>query len=649
MDRVTERRAPPPAPALQIVPERAPLDMPVQSLAHDRFGGAALKLAAGLAARRAFLLAATFASTAFALWVMGRMLMGGGISPAETAMLALFGLLFAWVAFAMASATAGFLVAWRDRALEPWRPQPILFSRVALLMPTYNEDPGRVLAGVRAIRDELAGLGVAELFDIFVLSDTRQRAVAEAEVTGVMRLRDSLPEGGGVYYRRRPLNLDRKAGNVADWVRNHGAAYESMIVLDADSLMSGDTILRLAAAMEADPKVGLIQTVPSIIGAQTLFARLQQFACRIYGPVIAQGQAWWSGDESNYWGHNAIIRTRAFAACAGLPHIEGRHPLSGHIMSHDFVEAALLRRGGWAVRMAPALAGSYEETPPSMIDMAVRDRRWCQGNLQHGAVLPAAGLHWISRLHLLRGVLAYASAPLWLAFLILGAFVWAEQPPAAAGDGAEFAAGLFGLTMAFLLAPKLMGLAVIFRNRLWRRASGGGLRLVASVGLEIAASALMAPVFMLMQSRAVVDVLAGRHSGWSAQQRDGSELSYRAAWRRHRWHTVVGLAWTALALKLDPLLLAWTSPVALGLILAAPLSMITSRIDLGRGARALGLFVTAEETEPPTVMTRAAGHRARYEVEAPTRLALDRLFRAEAPAYTAEHIRPRQRAEALAV
>ncbi|WP_091743193.1 glucans biosynthesis glucosyltransferase MdoH [Phenylobacterium immobile] len=633
------QRAAASAPALQILPERAPLDMPVQSLSQDHVRGARRRLAATRAGRRSVILGATALATAGAVWAMGAIVAGGGFSIAEIAMLVLFAILFAWIAFAMTSALAGFCLAWAARDLEPWRPQPILFSRTALLLPTYNEDPGRILAGVRAIREELDTRGVAELFDIFVLSDTRLQAVARAEVAGVMRLRNILPDGGGVYYRRRPLNLDRKAGNIADWVRSFGAAYESMIVLDADSLMSGDTIMRLTAAMEADPKAGLIQTVPAIIGAQTLFGRLQQFACRIYGPVIAQGQAWWSGDEGNYWGHNAIIRTRAFAACAGLPHIEGSHALSGHIMSHDFVEAALLRRGGWAVRMAPALAGSYEETPPSLIDMAVRDRRWCQGNLQHSAVIPAAGLHWVSRLHLFRGVLAYATAPLWLAFLILGVVVWAQQTPTDAREASPFA--LFGLTMALLIAPKIMGLALVLRNRLWRRACGGTLRLATGVIAEILVSALMAPVFMLMQTRAVFDVLAGRRSGWATQQRDGGELRLRAAWRRHRWHTLAGVAWASLAWRIDPMLFAWTGPVALGLLLSAPLSLLTSRLDLGAAARKARLFLTIEEADPPTVIARAAGLRADYDVEAPVRLALDRMFRETAPFYTGASLRPR--------
>jgi len=629
MDRLTARPVvgSSPGPALRIMPPRARLDMPVQSLATTGRGGAHPRFADSEAWRRAGLIGVTALSTAVALGVMLRMLLPGGVGPADLALLGLFAVLFAWVAFAMASALAGFVVLWRARDLEPWRPQPVIFTRTALLLPVYNEDPGRILAGVQAIHEDLARRGVAELYDIFILSDTRLAAIAQEEVAGVLRLRARLEQGGRIFYRRRAVNLDRKAGNVADWVKSHGGAYESMIILDADSLMSGDTIVRLTAAMERDPRAGLIQTLPTIVGAATLFARLQQFAGRIYGPLIAQGQAWWSGAEGNYWGHNAIVRTRAFAACAGLPHIEGAKAFRGHIMSHDFVEAALLRRGGWAVRMAPALAGSFEETPPSLIDMALRDRRWCQGNLQHSAVLAASGLHWVSRLHLARGVLAYLTAPLWLAFLVTGALVWRLQRDATAQVDPALAGYLFAATMAMLIAPKVMGAALVARNRLARRACGGTIRLAAGVVLEIISSALMAPVFMLMQSRAVVDVLRGRHSGWTTQQRDEDRLTLPEAWARHRSHTLVGLGWALGAYLLDPALLLWTSPVALGLSLSAPISMLTSRTDAGQLCRRLGLFLTPQETEPPVVLSRAGALRAQYEAEAPVRRQISRLFR----------------------
>ncbi|MBT9470989.1 MAG: glucans biosynthesis glucosyltransferase MdoH [Pseudomonadota bacterium] len=641
MDRVTARSPARPwkprtGPALRSLPPRRPLAMPVQDLERDTMGQACLGFTDSRAWRRTLVVGLTAVSTLGATGVMARLLAPKGFAIADGLMLALFALLFSWVAFAFISAVAGFVLMWRARDLEPWRPQPIIFTRTALLMPTYNEDPGRILSGVQAIYEELEALGVAELYDIFVLSDTRDAAIAQAEATGVLRLRLKLDAPDRIFYRRRALNLDRKAGNIADWVMRSGAGYESMIILDADSLMTGDTILRLTAAMERDRRVGLIQTLPSIIGASTLFARLQQFAARIYGPVIAQGQAWWSGAEGNYWGHNAIIRTRAFADCAGLPHIKGGKPFGGHIMSHDFVEAALLRRGGWAVRMAPDLTGSFEEAPPSLLDMAVRDRRWCQGNLQHSAVLGAKGLHWVSRLHLARGVLAYLTAPLWLAFLVVGGVVWAQQRDAGQAVDAATAGALFAATMALLLIPKVMGAVLIARRRASRLACGGTVSLALSVLAEIVISALMAPVFMLMHSRAVVEVLRGRHSGWAAQQRDEGRLKFKQAWRSHWLHTALGLAWAGAAFALDPVLLVWTSPVALGLVLAIPLSMATSRADAGAGSRNLGLFLTPEEAEPPAVMLRAAGLRAQYDAEAPIRAEIDRLFRAPAQVYRPE-------------
>ncbi len=291
-------------------------------------------------------------------------------------------------------------------------------------MPTYNEDPARVFAALQAMHEELAAADRLEAFDFFVLSDTTDPAVWIAEEAAFLRLRAAVAgEGGGrehVFYRRRRDNIERKAGNIAEWVQRFGGAYDHMLILDADSVMTADAVVRLAEAMERHPKAALIQTLPVLVNGRTLFARFQQFAGRIYGPLIAHGVAWWHGHDGNYWGHNAIIRVAPFAAHAGLPHIEGRKPFGGHIMSHDFVEAALMRRAGWSIHMVPGLPGSYEESPPSLIDFAARDRRWCQGNLQHLAVLPARGLHWVSRIHFLVGVGAYLSAPLWLLFLAVG-------------------------------------------------------------------------------------------------------------------------------------------------------------------------------------------------------------------------------------
>ena len=396
MDTVT---APRPSPVLAseapALPPDAPLDMPVQSLRTKPAGaGRPVTSPRTMPLRRLLLVVTAVGLTGAFAYEMYRVLDVGGLTGLETAVLVLFVLLSGWIAFSFTSALAGVPGLLRHGCgvtlgIDPRGPLPTPSIRTALLLPTYNEDPHRVFAGLAATLRSLQETGRGSQFDAFVLSDTTNADVWIAEADAYRRLRAETGFSGEIYYRRRPRNTDRKAGNIADWVQRFGGAYEAMIVLDADSVMRGEGLVRLAAAMEAHPRVGLIQTLPAIVRGRTLFARTQQFAAALYGPLLAHGLAAWHGSESNYWGHNAIIRTRAFAEAAGLPHLPGRPPFGGHILSHDFVEAALLRRAGWAVHLVPSLSGSYEEGPSSAADLVVRDRRWCQGNLQHAGVMPA--------------------------------------------------------------------------------------------------------------------------------------------------------------------------------------------------------------------------------------------------------------------
>ncbi|HKS61686.1 MAG TPA: glucans biosynthesis glucosyltransferase MdoH, partial [Xanthobacteraceae bacterium] len=387
MDALTAQREPAPA---QFLPAEAPLAMPVQSL-DARLPAPKIPLP-NIMLRRAFVFATTALLSALAAYEMYQVLAVGGLTTLEAAILVLFVILFAWIAFSFASTLGGLLALLtrqtRSLDIDPDAPLPTVTTRTALLLPTYNEPPDRVMSRVQAVAESVAQTSSGPRFDVFVLSDTTDPDVFIAEEAAYLSLRTRLG-ANNIYYRHRPKNDAKKAGNVAEWVRRFGSAYEQMIVLDADSLMTGDTLVRLVAAMEQNPKVGLIQTFPVMVNAVTPFARVQQFAGRLYGPLIAYGLAWWHGGDSNYWGHNAVIRTRAFADCGGLPVLSGPRPIGGHILSHDFVEAALMRRGGWAIHMAPALGGSFEESPPSLTEYAARDRRWCQGNLQHTGVLPA--------------------------------------------------------------------------------------------------------------------------------------------------------------------------------------------------------------------------------------------------------------------
>jgi membrane glycosyltransferase len=607
------------------LPPEAPLEMPVQSLRQRpvrRAGGIASRPAA-MWLRRLLVIGAAIALTIYGAREMWLVLGSGNPTPLQGFVLVLFVVLFAWIALSFTSACCGFvrLLLGPDRRLgiAPDGPPPMPGVRTALLMPTYNEDPARVMAGLQAIHESLGATQALDRFDIFILSDSTEPAAWIAEEAAYLSLRERTGEAGNIFYRRRPKNIERKAGNIAEWVRRWGGAYPQMLVLDADSVMDADTILRLADAMQRHPDVGLIQTLPIIAGGNTLFARMQQFAGRVYGPLIAEGIAWWHGSEGNYWGHNAIIRTEAFATAAGLPELHGRKPFGGHILSHDFVEAALLRRAGWAVHMVPWLRGTYEESPPSLMDLAIRDRRWCQGNLQHAAVLPARGLHWISRLHLLTGIGSYITAPIWLVFLACGVllaiqarFIRPEYFPAGPALFPDWpvvdpvrAMWVFIGTMSLLLLPKVMAwFALLFHSR-DRRGSGGAIRAFLSMLLETLVAGLLAPVTMLTQSADVFSILMGRDSGWNAQRRDDGSVPFGQVARLYWKHTAFGLIFGAAAWLVSPYLALWMSPVVLGLALAIPLAAWTARRGVGVGLRRLGLLLTPEEAATPPVLARA--------------------------------------------
>jgi membrane glycosyltransferase len=616
---------------ISFTPPKSPLDFPRQSFAEGRLQGRFET--AGLVVRRFALFGATLALTVGGVAWTGRLLGADGLDAAELLMLALSTVLFALIALGFASAVAGFVAMLC--AGEAGAPCVAPRTRTAILMPTYNEDPARVLSALQAMYEDLERAGAADRFDIFVLSDTRDALTAASEAAGVARLRARLGRAHGLFYRRRPQNTDCKAGNIADWVRRWGGAYESMLVLDADSLMSAEVILRLVAGMEADPGLGLLQTSPTIVGAETPFARLHQFASWLYGPMFSRGLAWWSGSEGNYWGHNAIIRVRAFAESAGLPHLPGRAPFGGHVQSHDFVEAALLRRRGWRVRMMPPMSGSYEETPPCLMEAARRDRRWCQGNLQHGRLIGARGLHWISRIHMLRGMLAYLAAPMWLATLPLGLIVWSRAGVEAGRDLLT----IFLITVGMLLGPKAMAVLLALRDAEKARGFGGRLRLVISALGESLAAMLAAPVLMLLHSKAVTEVLLGRDSGWGAQRRDGEALTFAQAWRAHRLHVALGVLGATAAALTDLRLFAWTAPITTGLVLSAGFTWLSTRIDLGRALGRLGLLQTPAEAAPDWVLARAAELRRQHLPDETLEPEIERLLRAPPAVYGPQPVR----------
>jgi membrane glycosyltransferase len=614
------------------MPDESPLAMPVQLLSrfdksHRRAWVNPLNRSVPWLARL-FVFGGGLALTVYGSYEMYKVIDVGPITPLKWALLVLFIANFSWITLAFTSGIVGLVWLLHNGAHKPEQPGT-LTARTAVVMPIYNEAPSRVMGAMQAIYEEIQATGLGAHFDLFFLSDSTNPDFWIGEERAFLALRKRLGPEARVFYRHRPRNTNRKAGNIGDFLTRWGGHYEHMVVLDADSLMTGDAIVTLGGAMERDPDAGIIQSVPLIVNRNTMFARVQQFAARIYGPVLAAGLAVWSGRDCNYWGHNAIIRTRAFAAHCGLPDLRGRPPFGGHVLSHDFVEAALMRRAGYGVRMLPTLGGSYEESPPSLIDLAARDRRWCQGNLQHMRILPAKGLKLVTRQHFANGIMSYLSSPLWMAQLLIGIVLVLQSTyirpeyftdeftlfPAWPRFDAERALSLFGVTMAVLLAPKFFGLFLALINSETRAKSGGAVVLVVSTFIEIVMSALIAPIMMVIQTGSVMQILFGRDTGWNPQRRDDGSIPFVQIVRRHRSHVALGILTLIAGFLISPSLAAWMSPTIAGLILAIFISWASGQLWIGLALRRLGLLLTPEESDPPHVIKRANAVQVEMSLE----------------------------------
>jgi membrane glycosyltransferase len=567
--------------------------------------------------RRIVLLALVIVQTIVATEAMTAVLPYHGNKPLETLLLVLFAILFGWVSAGFWTAMAGFfvLLVGRDRYAISRTAQadaPIAEeARTAIVMPICNEDVARVFAGLRATYRSVAMSGELEHFDFFVLSDSSNPETRVAEVAAWLELCRALGGFGRIFYRWRRHRIKRKSGNVADFCRRWGKNYRYMIVLDADSVMSGACITNLVRIAEANPNAGIIQTAPRATGRETLYARMQQFATCVYGPLFTAGLHYWQLGESHYWGHNAIIRVAPFIRHCALGRLPGRGSLSGEILSHDFVEAALMRRAGWAVWIAYDLPGSYEEMPPNLIDELKRDRRWCQGNLMNFRLFLMKGLHPAHRAVFMTGVMAYLSAPLWFAFLIVSTWLLADhalRPPTYFPEPyqlfpvwpewhPEWAIALFTATATLLFLPKLFGMLLLGAKG--THPYGDGVRLVASTLAEMLMSALLAPIRMLFHTRFVLTALMGWTVSWRSPAREDAATTWTEALKRHGTQTLFGVAWATGIYWLNPAYLWWLLPIVGALILSIPISVYTSRASLGQRFRKARLFLIPEESWPP--------------------------------------------------
>ncbi|MGJ5618453.1 glucans biosynthesis glucosyltransferase MdoH [Sulfitobacter sp. MF3-043] len=609
------------APIHQNMPPRSPLAMQAQDLAEAPAPRARSEVPRRSLGWRLAVFGPALIGTALLLYGLYGWFAGSGMTGLEWALLSMIGATFVWVTLSVSTvgvAVAGILA--REDA-DDRAPADVTPIDVALLVPIYNEVPWDVFGNAAAILDDLARRKGAHRYTLFVLSDTGDDAIAAQEWQAFQTLKRDTPAAINVHYRRRAANTDKKVGNLLEWITGWGAAYEGMVVLDADSLMSGRAIERLASELSADPDTGLIQTFPMLIGADTLFARLQQFSNIAYGWLLAEGLALWARHEGNYWGHNAIIRTRAFAASAGLPHLTGRGR-DDLILSHDFVEAGLLRRAGWRVRFLPRVSGSFEETPGTLVDYVLRDRRWCRGNLQHLRLLGTAGLHPVSRFHLFHGAVSYLLSPAWFVLLVVWSLLgkdaetnivryfneanpfFPDWPPAMSHiDSAVFLVIMY----AMLLTPKIAGAGIIAAYPKATRVFGGRTAFLTAFAFEVILSIAYAPILMIQQTKAVLRATFSRSELWSPQRRDARGHPWAMLIKFHWVETVFGLL--LLAGLMAGLISFWLVPIVFSLVLSVPLSALSALNIAGRAPEGLRLD-SPHTLREPGIVTRARAERA---------------------------------------
>lgn len=490
-------------------------------------------------------------------------------------------------------------------------------GRTVVLVPVYNEDPVVTFARVAAMDASVRAVLPQATVHFAILSDTRDPAIARDEARWFARLMRDTDGAGRLFYRRRDDNSGKKAGNIEDFIRRSGAAYDYAVILDADSLMEGGTIAEMIRRIEAEPGLGLLQTLPKVVRARSRFGRAMQFAASFYSPVFARGLARMQGRTGPFWGHNAIVRVRAFAESCGLPVLSGKPPFGGHILSHDYVEAALLARAGWEVRLDEDLEGSFEEGPENIVDHAKRDRRWAQGNLQHARLVGAPGLRGWSRLVFLQGIMAYVAPLFWAGFL-LASIADAMRPhvpdyfpdtyqlfPVFPSDETAKAVGLAIGIFGMLVMPKL---SIVVEAVLTGRARGfgGGLTALVSTVSELLLSSLIAPLMLMYQSRSVLQILAGRDGGWPPNNRGDGQIGLADAWAASRFIVGFGLAGLLTVWYLAPALTVWMIPVG-GPMLLAPFLIAWS----SRPAPGTRLYTVPTDGETPAIVA-AHDHVLQY-------------------------------------
>ena len=485
------------------------------------------------------------------------------------------------------------------------QPTPIGI-KTAIFMTVRNEDPGRAILRLRTVKASVDATGEGSQFSYFVLSDTNDPAVAAAEEKAVEVWKAADQDGDRIVYRRREQNTAFKAGNVHDFCERWGKDYTLMLPLDADSLMAGPEIVRMVRMMQAHPKIGILQSLVVGMPSSSGFARIFQFGMRHGMRSYTMGQAWWVGDCGPFWGHNALVRIKPFHEQCGLPILPGKPPLGGHVLSHDQVEATLMRKAGYEVRVLPEERGSWEENPPTMLDFAQRDVRWCQGNMQYIKLLNLPGLYPMSRFQLVWAILMFIGIPAWtLMIALLPVAAWQAQ--GIADFPVSLAIGLYITFFTMYLMPKIAGLIDAMLTRGGVARYGGWVRFIVGAAIELVFSFLQGAVSTIRTSIFMIGLAFGKSVVWGGQSRDAQSLSWEDAARNLWPQTLFGVLVCGALLLIEPAVFWWSLPLTAGYLLAIPFAVLTADPRFGRFLQWLGICGIPEDFNTPAEVSAVMG------------------------------------------
>ncbi|MCF3932080.1 glucans biosynthesis glucosyltransferase MdoH [Acuticoccus sp. M5D2P5] len=558
--------------------------------------------------RRLFVAGLNAATIAVLASLMAIALFSGGVTPIKAGMWVAFVVTLPWLSIGFWNAIIGTVITLRGPAEDDplaltVNPAAVIATRTAILMAVRNEDPDRAIARVRTLFEDLDESGLADHFDIHVLSDTDDPAIAAAEEARIAAWRAETARAGQIHYRRRIDNHGYKAGNIEEFCRRSGAAYEFFLPLDADSFLSANAVARLVRIMQRHRRIGILQTLVVGVPSASFFTRVFQFGMRHGMRAYTAGSVWWTGDCGAYWGHNALIRTRAFAAHCTLPTLPGNGPLGGAIMSHDQVEAVLMRRAGYHCRVLAEEGESFEENPPTLPDFIRRELRWCQGNMQYFQLLGMEGLHIVSRLQLMLAILMYLAPFAWMAFIMLGAASLFSEAGSFSGPVA-LGIGLFVTIITMTFAPKIMGLVGVLARGEESARYGGRWAVAAGAVVELVFSMIVAPVVAFAVAVFAAGLVFGKRIDWRAQGRVSRAVGWREAVIDFLPQTVMGVALFALFAMTAPAVLPWAMPVIVGFAVAIPFAVATAMPALGAWSRRRGLCAIPEDIAPQPILAR---------------------------------------------